>query len=256
MRISPILAFDDNYIWLLQHNGSACVVDPGDAEPVLERLERDGLALTAILLTHKHADHTGGVRDLLERYPGIPVFGPSKENAFGVSHPLTEGAAVRLPGLGALMRVLEVPGHTEGHLAYLSQDALFCGDTLFSVGCGRVFSGTHQQLHHSLQRIAALPGDTLCYCAHEYTLDNIGFAKWVEPDNPALLQRERQVQSLRRADQPTVPSLLSQELACNPFLRVREPELIRAVEGYAGHGLDSPAAVFTALRGWKDKEYD
>ena len=151
---------------------------------------------------------------------------------------------------------MDVPGHTEGHVAYYGEGVLFCGDTLFAAGCGRVFSGTHQQLHNSLQRITALPPETLCYCAHEYTLDNLGFAKWVEPGNPHILAREDMVRSLLQQGMPSVPSLLSVELETNPFLRTDKDEVVRAAEKYVGHSLSSEEEVFTAVRTWKDKEYD
>ncbi|MBF0256478.1 MAG: hydroxyacylglutathione hydrolase [Gammaproteobacteria bacterium] len=258
-QISPIPAFDDNYIWLIRHGDFATLVDPGDEEPALERLQAEGLQLAAILITHKHGDHCGGVRGLLQAFAGIPVFGPAQESASGVTHPLSEGAELCLPHSDIRFRVLELPGHTEGHLAYYHAGApgvLFCGDTLFACGCGRVFSGTHAQLHQSLQRIAALPADTLCYCAHEYTQANIGFAQWVEPDSADLRQYAERVAGLREHDQPSVPTRLADELACNPFLRTAEPRVIRAAEGYAGKPLNDGAAVFTALRTWKDKAYD
>lgn len=254
MNISPIHAFDDNFIWLIHGGDSAVVVDPGDEEPVFERLARDGLRLTAILITHKHGDHTGGVGALRNAYPDTPVYGPAHENTSGVSHKVGEGDRVEVAG--TTFTVMDVPGHTEGHVAYYGGGVLFCGDTLFSAGCGRVFSGTHAQLHASLQRIAALPPETLCYCAHEYTLDNLGFAKWVEPENPAIIARENEVRVLLQQGIPSVPSTLSVELATNPFLRVGEETVIRAAESYAGRKLTGGEAVFTAVRTWKDKEYD
>jgi len=254
MEITPISSLDDNYIWLIREGDSAVVVDPGDEEPVLERLEKDGLQLTAILITHKHGDHTGGVRALKQIFPDIPVYGPVGEKASGVTNKVGDGDGIALAG--AKFQVMDVPGHTEGHLAYYAEGVLFCGDTLFAAGCGRVFSGTHQQLHASLQRIAALPPETLCYCAHEYTLDNIGFAKWVEPENPDILKREDEVRALRTQGKPTVPSLLSLELATNPFLRTGQEAVIQAAEKYAGHRLMNGAEIFTAIRTWKDKEYD
>ena len=153
-------------------------------------------------------------------------------------------------------RVIEVPGHTEGHIAYYGEGALFCGDTLFAAGCGRVFSGTHAQLHRSLQRIAALPAQTRIYCAHEYTLDNLGFAAWVEPESAARLERQQECERLRALGLPTVPSTLASELLTNPFLRTAEKGVIAAAERYRGEGLDSSEAVFTAIRNWKDREYD
>jgi hydroxyacylglutathione hydrolase len=258
LQIIPIPAFDDNYIWLLRVPGvdAITVVDPGDEEPVLEYLQREQLRLDSILLTHKHGDHTGGVRELLAAYSGVRVYGPANEKIQTVANPVRDGDELQLDGLEQSLKVMEVPGHTEGHVAYLGDDFLFCGDTLFTCGCGRVFSGTHEQLYLSLQRIAELPPETRIYCAHEYTLDNIGFGKWVEPDNPALLQREREAIETRKRGEPTVPSNLQLELDTNPFLRSDQPAVIAAAERYAGGDLNSGAEVFTAIRKWKDREYD
>ncbi len=257
-RISPLPAFDDNYIWLLRSTGAAgaAVVDPGDATPVLEVLALEGLSLTAILVTHHHGDHTGGVADLVAAYPGVEVVGPRDKRIRDLTSTVGEGDLVRLPGLAEPFRVLEVPGHTASHIAYLWDGHLFCGDTLFSAGCGRVFDGTFTQLSESLRRIAALPTETLVYCAHEYTLANLGFARWVEPDSAALAEREVEVRRLRAAGLPTVPSRLALELAINPFLRTGEPGVIAAAERFAGRPLHGHADVFTALRQWKDQRYD
>ncbi len=258
LEITPISAFDDNYIWLLRRPGvkRVAVVDPGDEEPLLELLRREGLELEAILLTHKHGDHTGGVRELAAEYPEVTVFGPANEEISVVTKKLHDGESIHLAGLDLSLSTMELPGHTEGHLAYLADGALFCGDTLFACGCGRVFSGTHEQLYDSLQRIAALPAGTLLYCAHEYTLDNIGFAKWVEPDNQALLQREVDAQGQRARGEPTVPSTLQLELDTNPFMRCGESGVIAAAERYIGNSLHSGAEIFRAIRNWKDREYD
>jgi hydroxyacylglutathione hydrolase len=256
--VIPIPAFDDNYIWCLTSgdSGAAVMVDPGDADPVLEYLSENGLVLSAILVTHKHGDHVGGVRELLEAFPGIPVYGPRNEPISSLTVRLGAGDAVDLAGIGAQFEVMDVPGHTEGHIAYFGHGMLFCGDTLFAAGCGRVFSGTHEQLHHSLMAIASLPGDTLVYCAHEYTLANLGFAKWVEPDSEVLAKRIHNDSEQRKAGKPTVPSLLSLEKATNPFLRTAEANVIAAAEKYAGRELPEAADVFTAVRNWKDREYD
>ncbi len=258
LEITPIPAFEDNYIWLLRRPGSdACaVVDPGDEEPVIERLEREGLQLADILVTHRHGDHTGGIRELKARWPRVRVHGPRNEPVSGLDHALGEGDSLELEALGARFRVMEVPGHTEGHLAYVGEGALFCGDTLFACGCGRVFSGTFDQLSDSLRRIAALPPETLAYCAHEYTLANIGFARWVEPENTALREREALEKERRARGEPTVPSTLELELATNPFLRTGEPAVIEAARRWAGRPLSGHREVFRALREWKDRDYD
>jgi hydroxyacylglutathione hydrolase len=258
LDVAGIPAFDDNYIWLLGQPGApACaVVDPGEAEPVLERLAADGLELTAILVTHKHGDHVGGVAALKARFPDAQVFGPAGEPIPLRDVPLRHGDHISVPGLAARFEVLGVPGHTEDHIAYLGEGVLFCGDTLFALGCGRVFSGTHAQLHASLQRLARLPPDTLVYCAHEYTEANLGFARWVEPGNVELICRGAEVRQARSRGEPTVPSVIALECATNPFLRVGEATVIAAVERWAGRPLKRGAEVFRALRTWKDRDYD
>ncbi len=258
LEVTPVKAFKDNFIWMLHNPGSetAVAVDPGESAPVLAWLEARGLRLSAILITHKHIDHTGGVMDLQFAFPGIAVLGPANEAIRGIKVRLKEGEQPQIPGLEADFRVMEVPGHTEGHIAYFGEGLLFCGDTLFSAGCGGIFGGTHAQMHASLQRIAALPADTLVYCAHEYTLANLGFAKWVEPESAAILKREQEAQALLAQGDNTVPSKLGTELATNPFLRVAEPEVRMAAERYMGHALTDGAEVFSAIRRWKDREYD
>ncbi|MTW21546.1 hydroxyacylglutathione hydrolase [Allochromatium palmeri] len=257
LDVQPIPAFEDNYIWLLtEGSGNAVVVDPGDAEPVLERLSAERLTLTSVLITHHHADHTGGLEALLAAVPTLEINGPDDDRIRALSHRRGEGETFTPAGLTTPFQVLEVPGHTSSHIAYLGAGCLFCGDTLFAAGCGRVFDGTFEQLAHSLERIAALPADTRCYCAHEYTQANLGFAEWVEPDSQALAERVRQVQLQRSRGQPTVPSRLDLERATNPFLRTCEPNVIAAAEHQAGRRLTTSAEVFTALRRWKDEHYD
>jgi hydroxyacylglutathione hydrolase len=258
LYIQALPAFDDNYIWLLRPDGDkrVTVVDPGDDEPVLEALERDGLSLDTILITHHHGDHVGGVADLVTACPGVQVFGPRDRRIKDLTRVVGEGDLVELPGTGVTLRVMEVPGHTASHIAYLGGGALFCGDTLFAAGCGRVFDGTYAQLSASLRRIAALAPETLVYCAHEYTLANLGFARWVEPENAELARRELEATAIRAAGLPTVPSMLSLELATNPFLRTGVAGVIGAATRAAGRTLDGHDEVFAALRRWKDERYD
>jgi hydroxyacylglutathione hydrolase len=253
LDVRCVPAFDDNYIWLpgLPGDRRVAIVDPGDAAPVLERLARDSLEPAAILITHHHGDHTGGIGDLTERYD-IPVFGPARERIAGLTHPVSDGDTVTLDELGLEFTVLETPGHTRGHVCYFGHGALFCGDTLFTAGCGRLFEGTPQQMHASLSRIAALPEATLVYCAHEYTAANLRFALVVEPDNADIQLRRDEVARRRARHEPTVPAPLLQELKTNPFLRSADPAVIQAAERFAGHPLADGAAVFAVVRGWKD----
>jgi len=252
--VTPIPAFQDNYLWLITREGSdqAAIVDPGDAAPVRAALEERGLTLCAILATHHHGDHVGGVTTLLEAYPGIPVYGPAQERISGRTESLQENDNLTVPGLELVLRVLDVPGHTAGHIAYVGEGMVFCGDTLFAVGCGRLFEGTPEQMHASLAKLAALPADTRVYCGHEYTESNIRFARRVEPANPDLAAREQEVHGLRQRGQPTLPSTIEWELRTNPFLRVGERGVAQAASERAGKNLASPVAVFAEIRRWKD----
>jgi len=256
--IRPIPAFDDNYIWLISRPGYAgcAVVDPGDEDPVIERLQAEGLTLEAILVTHKHGDHVGGIRGLKAHWPDAVVYGPAGEPIKALERRLKGGDRVELDGLGASFEVLDVPGHTEGHIAYYGHAALLCGDTVFAAGCGRVFSGSFEQLSDALIRIGQLPAATRLYCAHEYTLANLGFAAWVEPENEDLKSRTRRERERRARGEPTVPSLIGDELATNPFMRTDKGAVIAAASTWAGRPLTERATVFRALRTWKDKDYD
>lgn len=246
--VSFIPAFKDNYVWLLTRGRRATVVDPGDAAPVEARLAAAGLSLEAILVTHHHADHQGGVGALIARWQPA-VFAPAAESITGCTHPLRGGERITI--LDCPVDVLAVPGHTLGHLAYVAPGMLFCGDTLFGAGCGRLFEGTHAQMAASLSRLAELPDDTAVYCAHEYTALNLGFARAVEPDNPALTARVARVAAQRAAGLPSVPSTLAEEKATNPFLRCGEPAVVAAA--LARGAVDrSPTAVFAAIRGWRN----
>ncbi|HEX4986073.1 MAG TPA: hydroxyacylglutathione hydrolase [Burkholderiales bacterium] len=249
--VVPIRAFQDNYIWCLRRGTTAAVVDPGDAGPVLNYLAGEGLRLAAILVTHHHGDHVGGVTRLASEY-SVPVFGPAREEIPGITHRLAEGDVVDVPGVSMHLRVLDVPGHTAGHIAYHGGGVLFCGDTLFSCGCGRLFEGTAAQMHASLAKLAALPGDTLVYCAHEYTLSNLRFARAADPGNPAVERREAAARAALAAGRPSLPSTMASELAANPFLRADAAAVVSSASRHAGRALTSSAEVFAALRRWKD----
>lgn len=248
-------AFQDNYIWLIRGKSKdrVAVVDPGDADPVIAALERQHLRPAAILCTHHHGDHVGGVADLCAHYRDpLPVYGPAHERIPTLTHRLNDGDRVELPELGIGFEVLEVPGHTAGHIAYFGAGLLFCGDTLFSAGCGRLFEGTAEQMHASLSRLAALPEATHLYCGHEYTEANLRFALAVEPDNADARSHRETVRALRRQNRPTLPSTVGLERRINPFLRAAEPGVRRAAEIQAGKPLAGPVAVFAAVRRWKD----
>jgi hydroxyacylglutathione hydrolase len=250
-EVVPVNAFKDNYVWTLRAGRSAAVVDPGEARPVLDYLRREQLALVAILATHHHPDHVGGIAELLEEYR-VPVYGPRNEPIATLTHPVSEGDEVKLPELGASFSVLDIPGHTRAHVAYYGAGALFCGDTLFACGCGRLFEGTAEQMYASLQKLLALPDETKVYCGHEYTLANIGFAQAVEPGNSALSARASRDRRLRDAGKPTLPSTLGDEKATNPFLRCREPAVVESANKYLGSRVSDPVRVFAAIRDWKN----
>ena len=254
MLIEPIPAFRDNYLWLLSRDGCAAIVDPGDAVPVREALARRELILTSILVTHHHADHSGGVAELAEQ-TGAAVYVPAGERIdCGAATPTRLRQGDRVAILGDTFEVLDVPGHTAGHIAYFAASlrALFCGDTLFAGGCGRLFEGTASQMVASLQQLAALPADTRVFCAHEYTLSNLAFAIAADPDNLALRQRIAACEATRAQGQPTVPSTVADELATNPFLRIGEPALRDAAERFRPGADAGDTSVFAALREWKN----
>lgn len=250
-EIIPIPAFQDNYIWLLRVGNHAAVVDPGDASVVESFLAQHDLTLTAILITHHHADHTGGIAALV-RQRDIPVFGPTQPHIEGVSIGVGEGDEIDVPGLDWHASVLEVPGHTTSHIAYVAPGILFPGDTLFSGGCGRLLGGSAAQLHASLSRLAALPDDTKVYCTHEYTLANLAFARAAEPHNTARDRWLEHCQNLRAQGLPTLPSTIEREKQINPFLRVDAAEVRTAISAHSRHNPGSSLESFTALRAWKD----
>lgn len=251
VNVTAIPAFSDNYIWLISAGGADCaVVDPGDAEPVRRALRREGLELACILLTHHHADHIGGAAALAAA-TGAEVFGPRDPRIPGQSRSFGEGERVDLPRLKLAFEVLEVPGHTSSHIAFFGHGCLFCGDTLFSVGCGRLFEGSPEQMQNSLDKLAALPASTRVFCGHEYTLSNCDFALQVEPDNRVLQRRASAAEAARAIGRSTVPSLLGDELAVNPFLRSREPAVVRAARRRNPQA--SPgASTLAEIRAWKD----
>ena len=255
MNISPIPAFTDNYIWQLNDGEQAYVVDPGDAKPVVNFLDNNGLKLAGILITHHHWDHTGGVKELLNAWPGIPVYGPVNPSIADITHPLKEGDSITL--LNSTFVVYELPGHTLDHIAFYHErfndhDVLFCGDTLFSSGCGRLFEGTAAQMFESLSKLKTLPAETLVYCTHEYTEANLAFAAAVEPDNKDVEHRIVEVRSLRSQNQPTVPSSLGLELKVNPFLRWDADSVIASANEQSGTMNHEAVEVFAAIRAWKD----
>ncbi len=254
MNLIPLPAFDDNYIWMLHDEHRALVVDPGDAQPVLDALKRLNLTLQAILVTHHHGDHTGGVAEL-RTATGAQVFGPRLER---MPEPITRlGDGDHIEPLGIRFDILDVPGHTAGHIAYVGEPAgqdpiLFCGDTLFSAGCGRLFEGTPAQMHTSLNRLAALPDATRVCCAHEYTLNGLQFARAVEPENQAIANYQTQAQSQRQRDLPTLPSRIGLEKSVNPFLRTHISGVASAARHFDPAAQD-PVSVFAALRTWKNQ---
>ncbi len=254
MKLTPVPAFSDNYLWLWQSGPDAIVVDPGDAEPVMQALSAQQARLKAILVTHHHADHVGGV-DALRAATGAKVYGPAGDNLPIECEPLDDGDTFEL--LGLQVRVLDVPGHTAGHIAYWLPTSplgpvLFCGDTLFSGGCGRLFEGTPAQMLHSLDRLAALDPATLVCCAHEYTLSNLKFARAVEPDNQDLQRYQAECVALRESDHPTLPSSIGLEKRINPFLRSRVPAVAQSVSLFDPSVADE-VSVFASLRRWKNE---
>jgi hydroxyacylglutathione hydrolase len=254
IQIEPIAAFTDNYIWCLHNGRTAWAVDPGEAAPVRTFLAAKQLDLQGILITHHHPDHTGGIGELRQAFPALTIYGPNNPGITGLDTLMKEGATVTV--FEKRFEVIEIPGHTLDHIAYYSAETspptLFCGDTLFAAGCGRMFEGTPPQMLNSLQKLAQLPASTAVYCGHEYTVANLRFAQVVEPDNIAIRDRAVQAASMRAANKPTLPSTLALELATNPFLRCQTPS-VRAAAQQRGLENENSAAVFAAIRSWKDQ---
>lgn len=250
MRLTALPAFEDNYIWALaRDDGRAVIVDPGDAAPVLAA-EAQGLRPEAVLVTHHHADHCGGVPELQARWPGLPVYAPADDRLTFAHTAVGDGGPVQAAGFG--FEVLSVPGHTLSHVAFHGAGIVFCGDTLFSLGCGRLFEGTPAQMLASLERLAALPADTRVCCGHEYSLANAAFAAVADPDNAALRARTEEIRHMRQLGRPSLPVRLASELDCNPFLRTATPAVIASVAARLGHAPASNVDTFAELRRWKD----
>lgn len=252
IQLLPILAFKDNYIWCLinEETKHCIIVDPGESKPVLTQLKQLNLTLDALFITHHHWDHTNGIRSILKHY-SVPVFGPSKEKIVGVTHPVDEKDKIELSHWPRF-EILAIPGHTLGHIAYYGNPFLFCGDTLFTAGCGRLFEGTPEQMLNSLEKLAQLPDETQIYCGHEYTLTNLNFAQTVEPDNIHIKERLEKTRELRQKNLPCVPSLLAEERLSNPFLRGDNPKIKTYIEKRTGKKRITPVEIFAYLRQWKN----
>ena len=254
LSVSPIRAFNDNYIWLISNVQSKDVilVDPGDAEVCIQHLTANHLNLVAILITHHHKDHTGGIKKLKAAYPNISIYGPARENIDGLTDKLAEADQIAIDALGISFNIIDVPGHTAGHIAYYHPEMLFCGDALFSGGCGRLFEGTAAQMTASLNKLAKLPPQTPVYCTHEYTLANLNFAVTIEPNNQVLADYYNKVTELRQQDLITLPSNIGHELAVNPFLRCDSQEVIETAKANTDQPLTSQAEIFAVIRRLKD----
>jgi hydroxyacylglutathione hydrolase len=256
LRVHPVPAFSDNYIWLIECPAfpkRIVAVDPGDAVPVIAALKSHGASLAAILLTHHHPDHIGGVGELTRHWPAAAVVGPDDTRIEQRTRTVHDGERCEMADLGLGFEILAIPGHTLSHIAFWGHGALFCGDTLFSAGCGRMFEGTPMQMNSSLGRLAALPPQTAVYCGHEYTAANLKFALTVEPANTAAGEYRERVVHLRKAGNPTLPSTLALEIQVNPFLRCDTPTVSAAAAQHAGQPLRDATEVFAVLRAWKDQ---
>jgi hydroxyacylglutathione hydrolase len=255
IEVVPILAFSDNYIWAIREilSNQVVIVDPGSAKPVVQYLQEHGYTLSAILITHHHADHQAGIPELLKAFPATPIYGPATESILGCTHPLKEGDSPNIPGLHQKVHIIDIPGHTAGHIAYfIEPDLCFCGDTLFSAGCGRLFEGTAEQMVRSLNKLIHLGDTTKIYCGHEYTVSNLRFAGRVEADNPDIQKQYQRVTQLRAAGQPSLPSTILIEKKTNPFLRCHIPDVINAIQAHSTDCASDYISLFAALRNWKN----
>ena len=251
--ILPIKAFDDNYIWSFSHNGCCAVVDPGDEKPVLQYLQQNQLRLTDILLTHHHWDHIDGLPALLEQFPDVNIYGVHSSRVPLVNRQVCAGERFQLSGLPIEFEVIDLPGHTRDHIGYVNSQWLFCGDTLFSAGCGRLFEGTPEQMLHSLQKLAALDDSTQVYCTHEYTLANLAFAREADPHNDDTANYEKWARQQKEMGLPTLPTTIAQQKAINPFLRCHTSAITHTLQQKFDSRLRSELETFTCLRSWKDK---
>jgi len=252
ISIEPIPILETNYVWALHDGQQAVLVDPGRADPPLQWLKDHSLTLAGLLITHHHWDHTDGIDGILDVHQ-VPVYGPKDSRIPQVDHPLEENDSLQIEHPEFNLKILSVPGHTSIHLAFVGADFVLCGDALFSAGCGRLFEGDAEQMQRSLDKLAALPGQTRVFCAHEYTLDNLRFALQVEPDNPDLNKRLEQVVRMRRHKHITLPSTIADELSFNPFLRTRRPDVIAAAQRKKPGCGSKPHEIFGVIRSWKDK---
>lgn len=253
INIKLINALSDNYIACIinESNQSCVIVDPGEADPVFDFLDENNLSLAGILITHHHWDHTNGVEKLLQKF-NVPVYGPAKEPVAGMTHLLNDNDEIDLTKIGISLKIMHIPGHTLGHIAYYNDQFIFTGDTLFAGGCGKIFEGTVSQMYESLRRISSLNENTLVYCGHEYTASNLRFAEKAEPENAEIQNRIKETAKLREKNLPTIPSTLALEKRTNPFLRCSEPSVKKAAENYSGKSLNSPQDVLGVLREWKN----
>jgi len=252
--LKPLPSLSDNYIWVIINtiNSTAVIIDPGAAAVCVNYLKQQNIRPVAILATHRHWDHVDGIERLVQKYD-IPVFGPATEYIPCLTKPLTSNDSFSIPELKLDFQVMDLSGHTAGHIGYLTDNMLFCGDTLFSAGCGRLYDGTAEQLHATIQRIAKLPPETTIYCGHEYTLDNLRFAQAVEPDNAAVQSRVEEVEALRAKNLPSLPSSLENEMRYNPFLRTDKENIMKTVAQHSGQKIDNSEDCFRYLRLLKDR---